>query len=135
MQNVTKRFHGRTVLDQINLDVSEGETLVILGGSGSGKSTLLRLMIGNEGTDGGAIIGPHGKNVCAMSTAELTEYRKSIGVLFQSGALFNSMTVAENVALPLHEHTDLPPARSTSWSRSSWSWSACGSTPTACRAS
>ncbi len=107
VQNVTKRFHGRTVLDQINLDVIEGETLVILGGSGSGKSTLLRMMIGNEGADGGAIIGPHGRNVCAMSTAELTEYRKSIGVLFQSGALFNSMTVAENVALPLHEHTGL----------------------------
>ena len=108
VRNVTKRFYGRTVLDQINLEVHEGETLVILGGSGSGKSTLLRLMIGNEGADGGAIIGPHGKNVCAMTPAELTEYRKSIGVLFQSGALFNSMTVAENVALPLHEHTDLP---------------------------
>jgi phospholipid/cholesterol/gamma-HCH transport system ATP-binding protein len=108
VQNVTKQFHGRTVLDQINLDVNQGETLVILGGSGSGKSTLLRLMIGNERTDGGSILGPHGKNICAMSTLELNEYRKSIGVLFQSGALFNSMTVAENVALPLHEHTDLP---------------------------
>ena len=108
VRGVTKKFHGRTVLDQINLDVIEGETLVILGGSGSGKSTLLRLMIGNEGTDGGSIVGPEGNNICAMSTAQLTEYRKSIGVLFQSGALFNSMTVAENVALPLHEHTDLP---------------------------
>jgi phospholipid/cholesterol/gamma-HCH transport system ATP-binding protein len=110
VQNITKKFHGRTVLDQINMDVNEGETLVILGGSGSGKSTLLRLMIGNEQADGGMIIGPHGKNVCGMTDAELTEYRKSIGVLFQSGALFNSMTVAENVALPLHEHTDLPPS-------------------------
>ena len=110
VRDVTKLFYGRTVLDGINLEVNEGETLVILGGSGSGKSTLLRLMIGNEQVDGGAIIGPHGKNVCAMSTAELTEYRKSIGVLFQSGALFNSMTVAENVALPLHEHTSLPQA-------------------------
>jgi phospholipid/cholesterol/gamma-HCH transport system ATP-binding protein len=107
VQNVTKKFYGRTVLDQINLDVREGETLVILGGSGSGKSTLLRLMIGNESTDGGQIFGPHGKNICGMSVVELNEYRKSIGVLFQSGALFNSMTVAENVALPLHEHTDL----------------------------
>ncbi len=110
VQNITKRFHGRTVLDQINMDVNEGETLVILGGSGSGKSTLLRLMIGNEDADGGMIIGPHGKNICGMTDGELTEYRKSIGVLFQSGALFNSMTVAENVALPLHEHTDLPPS-------------------------
>ncbi len=110
VQNVTKKFHGRTVLDQINLDVRQGETLVILGGSGSGKSTLLRLMIGNERTDGGAIFGPHGNNICGMTGPQLDEYRKSIGVLFQSGALFNSMSVAENVALPLHEHTDLPPS-------------------------
>src|ERR1700760_3626437 len=97
VQGVTKVFDGRTVLDKIALEVFRGETLVILGGSGSGKSTLLRLMIGNESTDGGSIVGPTGKNVCAMSPAELKEYRKSIGVLFQSGALFNSMTVAENV--------------------------------------
>ena len=107
VRGVTKVFHGRTVLDQINLSVTEGETLVILGGSGSGKSTLLRLMIGNERADGGQIIGPHGNNICGMTVPQLNDYRKSIGVLFQSGALFNSMTVAENVALPLHEHTDL----------------------------
>src|SRR3954468_16439089 len=104
---VTKKFDDRTVLDAIRLDVYRGETLCILGGSGSGKSTLLRLMIGNLPPDGGDIIGL-GKSLLEMTPDELTEYRKSIGVLFQSGALYNSMTVGENVALPLREHTDLP---------------------------
>jgi phospholipid/cholesterol/gamma-HCH transport system ATP-binding protein len=107
VQDVTKVFSGRTVLDGIRLDVFEGETLVILGGSGSGKSTLLRLMIGNVRPDGGDIIGL-GKSIRNMSVPEMDDYRKSIGVLFQSGALFNSMSVADNVALPLREHTDLP---------------------------
>jgi phospholipid/cholesterol/gamma-HCH transport system ATP-binding protein len=107
VDRVTKIYDGRTILDKVCLDVFEGETLVILGGSGSGKSTLLRLMIGNEKPEAGDIIGI-GKNLCGMSEVELAEYRKRIGVLFQSGALFNSMTVADNVALPLREHTDLP---------------------------
>src|SRR3954471_4668332 len=104
--DVTKRFGEQTVLDRVRLDVFAGETLVILGGSGSGKSTLLRLMIGNLTPDGGDIVCL-GKSICKMSPDELTEYRKSIGVLFQSGALYNSMSVADNVALPLREHTDL----------------------------
>jgi phospholipid/cholesterol/gamma-HCH transport system ATP-binding protein len=107
VDGVTKKYGKRTVLDSINLDVREGETLVILGGSGSGKSTMLRLMIGNVMPDGGAVIGL-GKCLHTMTPEELADYRKSIGVLFQSGALFNSMTVADNVALPLREHTDLP---------------------------
>jgi phospholipid/cholesterol/gamma-HCH transport system ATP-binding protein len=107
VQSVVKRFDGRTVLDGISLDVFRGETLVILGGSGSGKSTLLRLMIGNERIDGGEI-DCLGRSLSKMTDAQLDDYRRSIGVLFQSGALFNSMTVADNVALPLREHTDLP---------------------------
>jgi len=107
VDSVTKRFDGRTVLDSINLDVLEGETLVILGGSGSGKSTMLRLMIGNILPDGGNIVAM-GKSLIEMTADEVDKYRTSIGVLFQSGALFNSMTVAENVALPLREHTSLP---------------------------
>ncbi len=106
VRNVTKRFGSKTVLDEICLDVNRGENLVILGGSGSGKSTLLRLMIGNLMPDGGEIMAM-GKSLSRMSDAELDEYRRSIGVLFQSGALYNSMSVAENVALPLREHTDL----------------------------
>jgi phospholipid/cholesterol/gamma-HCH transport system ATP-binding protein len=108
VQGVSKKFSGLTVLDGIRLDVIEGETLVILGGSGSGKSTLLRLMIGNLRCDGGDILVHQTRSLAAMRGAELDEYRKSIGVLFQSGALFNSMSVADNVALPLREHTDLP---------------------------
>src|ERR1043165_9089675 len=90
--DVTKRFGSRTVLDAIRLDVFQGETLVILGGSGSGKSTLLRLMIGNIMPDGGEI-DALGRPLSKMSEEQLASYRKSIGVLFQSGALFNSMTV------------------------------------------
>lgn len=106
VQDVTKIYGGRVILDSIRLDVRAGETLVILGGSGSGKSTLLRIMIGNVRPDGGDVIA-WGKSLCRMRDRELDDYRRSIGVLFQSGALFNSMTVADNVALPLREHTDL----------------------------
>ena len=110
VRGVTKVFGTRTVLDAINLEVRHGETLVILGGSGSGKSTLLRLMIGNERPDGGDILVANGdreKNLRGMAASDLDDYRRTIGVLFQSGALFNSMNVFENVALPLREHTDL----------------------------
>ena len=106
VDSVTKIYSGRVILDAIRLDVYQGETLVILGGSGSGKSTLLRLMIGHVRPDDGDVVA-FGKRVRKMSLRELDDYRKSIGVLFQSGALFNSMSVAENVALPLREHTDL----------------------------
>lgn len=107
VDGVTKRFGDRVVLDEVRLEVREGETLVILGGSGSGKSTLLRLMIGSFPPDDGDIIA-FGRSLRGMSERELDDYRRSIGVLFQSGALFNSMTIAENVALPLRLHSDLP---------------------------
>jgi phospholipid/cholesterol/gamma-HCH transport system ATP-binding protein len=107
VRNVTKIYSDRPVLDQINLEVFEGECLVILGGSGSGKSTLLRAMIGSVPVEGGQILGLH-KCLQDMTENELDNYRRSIGVLFQSGALYNSMTVADNVALRLREHTDLP---------------------------
>ncbi|HEX8340278.1 MAG TPA: ABC transporter ATP-binding protein [Tepidisphaeraceae bacterium] len=106
VDKAVKIFGTRTVLDQVQLDVRRGETLVILGGSGSGKSTLLRMMIGSVGIDGGEI-DVMGKSLSRLTQTELDDYRKSIGVLFQSGALYNSMTIADNVALPLREHTDL----------------------------
>jgi phospholipid/cholesterol/gamma-HCH transport system ATP-binding protein len=105
--DVIKEYAGTRVLDAIRLDVVAGETLVILGGSGSGKSTLLRVMIGNVPYSSGDVVA-WGKSLHQMTERELDNYRKSIGVLFQSGALFNSMSVADNVALPLREHTDLP---------------------------
>jgi phospholipid/cholesterol/gamma-HCH transport system ATP-binding protein len=80
--------------------------MVILGGSGSGKSTLLRTLVGLEKPSSGEI-RLQGKNIAAMSTVEMHEIRKKIGMSFQGGALFGSMTVGENVALPLREHTKL----------------------------
>lgn len=106
VEQLTKRFGSRTVLDGLNVEVRRGERLVILGGSGSGKSTLLKLMIGEVRPDAGAVY-VDGRNICGLTGPELDAYRRSIGVSFQSGALFNSMTVAQNVALPLQEHTDL----------------------------
>jgi phospholipid/cholesterol/gamma-HCH transport system ATP-binding protein len=106
VEEVTKIYNGTKVLDKIGLNVIEGETLVIMGGSGSGKSTLLRLMIGNIPYDGGDIVA-WGKSLHVMTPAQADDYRRSIGVLFQSGALYNSMSVADNVALPLREHTDV----------------------------
>ena len=106
-QNVVKRFDGRAVLDGINLDVFPGETMVIMGGSGSGKSTLLRLIIGSFKPDSGKVF-LFGQEITHMDEAGLNEVRKKFGILFQSGALFNSMTLRENIARPLTEHTDLP---------------------------
>ena len=105
-EHVEKSFGDQVVLKDVNVEVRRGETLVILGGSGSGKSTLLKLMsAGLRATGGRVMIG--GEDLCQMSDQRRDEYRKTIGVLFQSGALFNSMTVAENVALPMRELTDL----------------------------
>ena len=94
------------ILHGINFEVKPGETLVILGGSGSGKSTLLRTLVGLERASSGEI-WIKGKNIAAISQTELDEIRKKIGMSFQGGALFGSMTVGDNVALPLREHTKL----------------------------
>jgi phospholipid/cholesterol/gamma-HCH transport system ATP-binding protein len=106
VKNLRVNYGTREILHGINFEVPSGETLVILGGSGSGKSTLLRTLVGLELPSGGEI-WIRGKNFAAMSEAERDELRKKMGMSFQSGALFGSMTVGENVALPLHEHTSL----------------------------
>jgi phospholipid/cholesterol/gamma-HCH transport system ATP-binding protein len=103
---LVKRFDGPAVLDGVNLDVFPGETMVVMGPSGCGKSTLLRHMIGSMWPDEGRV-ELFGQDLGAMSDSELDRTRKRFGILFQSGALFNSMTVGENVALPLREHTNL----------------------------
>jgi phospholipid/cholesterol/gamma-HCH transport system ATP-binding protein len=108
VRNLVKRFGEQTVLNGIDLDVYAGETMVIMGGSGSGKSTLLRSIIGTFKPEAGSI-ELFGEDICGMSERDLNRVRKKFGILFQSGALFNSMTLAENVALPLQEHTDLTP--------------------------
>jgi phospholipid/cholesterol/gamma-HCH transport system ATP-binding protein len=100
------KYGEREILHGINFEIPAGETLVILGGSGSGKSTLLRTLVGLEHPSSGEI-WMRGKNFAAMSGAERDELLKKLGMSFQSGALFGSMSVADNVALPLREHTEL----------------------------
>src|ERR1700758_581974 len=106
LRDVRVSYGEREILHGINFDVMRGETLVILGGSGSGKSTLLRTLVGLERPSSGEI-WLRGKNLAAISSREMDEIRKRIGMSFQGGALFGSMTVGENVALPLREHTKL----------------------------
>jgi len=99
-------YGDQEILHGITFDVHTGETMVILGGSGSGKSTLLRALVGLEKPRGGKI-WIKGLNIAETREAEMDELRKKMGISFQGGALFGSMTVGENVALPLREHTDL----------------------------
>ncbi|MEY3025082.1 MAG: hypothetical protein RJA16_1908, partial [Planctomycetota bacterium] len=105
-QDLVKAFGSQTVLSGVNLEVKPGETLVIMGGSGCGKSTLLRLLIGSLQPTGGRI-ALFGEDLSSLDEDGLDKVRKRFGILFQSGALFQSMTLAENVALPLEEHTAL----------------------------
>jgi phospholipid/cholesterol/gamma-HCH transport system ATP-binding protein len=106
LRNLRVSYGEREILHGISFDVKRGETLVILGGSGSGKSTLLRTLVGLEIPTSGEI-WLKGKNIAAISSGEMDEIRKKIGMSFQGGALFGSMSVGENVALPLREHTKL----------------------------
>ena len=106
VRDLVKSFSGRTVLDGISLQVESGETLVIMGGSGCGKSTLLRHMIGVHRPDRG-LVKILGQDISTLDYEGLNALRKRFGVLFQLGALYNSMSVGDNVALPMREHTDL----------------------------
>ena len=106
LRDLRVSYGEREILHGISFDVKRGETLVILGGSGSGKSTLLRTLVGLERPSSGEI-WLRGKNLATISHEEMDEIRKKIGMSFQGGALFGSMTVGENVALPLREHTKL----------------------------
>jgi phospholipid/cholesterol/gamma-HCH transport system ATP-binding protein len=109
IRDLVVEYDGRTVLDGLNLDIEQGETMVLLGGSGSGKSTLLRQIIGLEKPRSGTAI-VMGTDITRCSKWELNSVRRSIGVTFQSGALFNSLTLEDNVALNLREHTKLAPS-------------------------
>jgi phospholipid/cholesterol/gamma-HCH transport system ATP-binding protein len=106
LRNVHVSYGEREILHGVSFDVMRGETMVILGGSGSGKSTLLRTLVGLERPSAGEI-WIRGKDLASTPQDELDEIRKKIGMSFQGGALFGSMTVGENVALPLREHTKL----------------------------
>src|ERR1044071_6410658 len=104
--DVHKAYGPKLVLRGVNLKVYRGEVLVILGGSGTGKSVTLRHMLGLEAPDDGRVIVEE-EDITELPEEELYRVRKKFGMLFQSGALFDSMTVFENIAFPLREHTDM----------------------------
>src|SRR5271163_4508012 len=106
LRDLRVAYGEREILHGVSMDVQRGETLTILGGSGSGKSTLLRSLVGLEKPSSGEI-WLKGKNLAVISDDDMDEIRRKMGMSFQSGALFGSMTVGENVALPLREHTRL----------------------------
>jgi len=103
---LSTHYGTRQILKDISFLVPRGQTTVVLGGSGCGKSTLLKHLIGLLRPTSGQIL-LNGKDIVAMSDEEMDEIRKKMGVLFQGAALLNSMTLADNVALPLREHTRL----------------------------
>ena len=109
IRDLVVEYDGRRVLDGLSLDIEPGETMVLIGGSGSGKSTLLRQIIGLDRPKSGSVC-VKGIDITHCSPGELKKIRHSIGVAFQSAALFNSLSVKDNVALPLREHTRLAPS-------------------------
>jgi phospholipid/cholesterol/gamma-HCH transport system ATP-binding protein len=106
VENLTARFGSNTIFQDVSFEVYEGEIFVILGGSGCGKSTLMKHMIGLYETSSGKVM-IHGVDITKADEGLLKKVRLDVGVAFQSGGLFGSMTLAENVALPLQEYTDL----------------------------
>jgi len=107
-ENVTKSFGNRQILRGVNLTIEKGKTTVIFGVSGGGKSTIIKHMVGLLKPDQG-IIRYQGRRIDNVDEVALREIRKKIGFLFQSGALFDSMNIGENVAFPMREHQKLTP--------------------------
>ena len=107
LEGVSKSFEDLKVLDDISLDVTQGTGFGLLGRSGTGKSVTLKHIIGLMKPDSGRVF-VHGKDVTALNRRELGDVRRSMGFLFQNAALFDSITVGENVAFPMRRHTDWP---------------------------
>lgn len=107
LRNVRFGFGQRPVLDGIDLSIAEGETVCILGGSGAGKSTVLRLILGLVQPDEGSIL-VNGRDISTASFEEILEMRRDMGMVFQGAALFDSLTVFDNVGFYLFEHSTLP---------------------------
>jgi len=101
--NIYKRINGKNILNDINLTVSSNKITVLTGLSGSGKSVLLKIIVGLMHPDSGKIL-IKGEDITNLKATELIKIRQKIGFLFQNGALFDSLTVFENVAFPIHEH-------------------------------
>jgi len=108
IRGLTKKYGGRTVLDDVDLDIRRGECMVILGRSGSGKSVMLRQLNGLEKPEAGSVVFD-GVELTRLEERDLFPLRRRIAMLFQSGALFDSMNVFDNIAFPLREHTELSP--------------------------
>ena len=106
VENLVTHYGERQILNGVTMEVRDGEIMVIMGGSGSGKSTLLRHLMALEIKTSGTM-RILGKDIDALSQVEFFDLRKKLGVAFQGGALFSSLTVGENAMLPLYEHTDL----------------------------
>lgn len=106
--DLVRKFGDRAVIDDVSIKIHQGETLVIMGGSGCGKSTLLRHIIGSMKPTSGSV-KIFGEEITSMGEFEIERIRRRFGMLFQSGALLASLTVGENVALPLFQHTKLSP--------------------------
>jgi phospholipid/cholesterol/gamma-HCH transport system ATP-binding protein len=109
VKSLRKSFGDQVVLNAIDLEVAQGETLAVLGRSGTGKSVLLKLIVGLQQPDAGSIC-IHGQEVAGIALQRLNEIRLKIGFLFQSAALYDSMTVGENVAFPLKRHKQMSDA-------------------------
>lgn len=109
VERLTARYGEDTILKDVSFTVRKGEVFVVVGGSGCGKSTLLKHIIGLHRPASGRVV-INGVEITSDDQRAISEVRKEIGVLFQSSALFGSMSLAENVALPLQEYTDLPPS-------------------------
>jgi len=110
LRNVFKSFDNKKVINGVDLFVNKGETLAIIGPSGCGKSTILRLIIGLFPPNSGSII-VNGRDITKLDKDEMVSLRKGIGMVFQSSALFDSLTVGENVAFGLREHTTFDEAK------------------------
>jgi len=109
IDNLHKSFGNQTVLNGISLHVEHGETVAVLGRSGIGKSVLLKLIIGLQPSDSGSV-KIEGQEVTGLNSQQLNDVRKKIGFLFQEAALYDSLTVEENVAFPLSRHANIPAA-------------------------
>lgn len=107
LENISKSFGDRKILDKLNLEVKKGDKINIIGPSGCGKSTLLRLMMGLYMPDSGRVI-IDGTDITKLTSREIMKMRLKFGMLFQSAALFDSMNVADNVAFTLRENLQLP---------------------------
>lgn len=109
LQHLDKALGGKPVLRDLSVDVERGESLVIVGGSGQGKSVTLKHIIGLMRPDRGRIV-IDGTDICTLPAAELNPFRRRFGMAFQEGALFDSMSVFENIAFPLRRHTKMTEA-------------------------